>query len=287
MKYSTLKEFFPSEDFEAWYGSMLPTFGEWSGRYWEQRAIMSRHEGEKQPDAYVRAVSYASRAVTLLDDTYSYTTLGTVLAARATLEAESDWETCLKYYERAYDAFQAAGLRDRDNLVTWTAYLRSTLPVLENLSAGSDAELAELRARIRADWMSIYEHVAAKLLGGNLARSNHNALLRRFGLANTSLNRTSDSPPPSAAVSETKPSIEGLATVGNVLTVIPGVWPPTHTLSYKWKRNGIEIQGEARESYFVSEADIGSSISVVVTGKRLGYGPLSKSTSPTRPVEAP
>lgn len=83
MTYSNMTEFFPHAELDSWYESLAPSFGSWSARYWEQRAIMGRHLGRTRPEMLSAAESFASRAVNIVRDAYSLTTLGTVLLAKA------------------------------------------------------------------------------------------------------------------------------------------------------------------------------------------------------------
>jgi hypothetical protein len=155
MTHKNLAEVFPEGNLEGWYASLLPGFGDWSGRYWEQRAIMSRRLGEEDPDALARAESYAERAVTLLEDAYSYTTLGTVLAARG---SKADIAMVGDYYDRTFDAFEKASELDPQNLVTWMAFLGHTLKILDRLS--SEGQVDELWDRLTEDWVRIQDSVA-------------------------------------------------------------------------------------------------------------------------------
>lgn len=177
MTYRNLAEIFPDQDLEDWYAQLLPEFGSWSGRYWEQRAIMSRHKGISDEAALARAESFAMRAVSLLRDPYSYTTLGTVLAARA---AHGDISGISKFYDGAYDAFESAGKLDPQNLVTWLAFLRHALPILERVTELESPELADLEERIVDDWEEIYGQIQSLSSASESTQLELQSLRARF-----------------------------------------------------------------------------------------------------------
>ncbi|WP_433754632.1 SIR2 family protein [Nocardia sp. CA-135398] len=154
MIWRNLTEAFPSADLDRWYETLRPTF-DWSARYWEQRAIMSRHEGSAEYLA--RAESYARRAVSLRPDSYSYTTLGTVLAARAAAGPE---DTIASYYEKMGEAFGTATVLEPNNPVTWLARLRHTLPIVQRMREIGTIEGIR-RSEIEDEWLSMYSSAMA------------------------------------------------------------------------------------------------------------------------------
>lgn len=63
------------------------------------------------------------------------------------------------------------------------------------------------------------------------------------------------------------PTVAGTARVGSVLTAKPGTWGPAGVaLSYQWKRNGAPIPGATGARYTVRASDLGTRLSVAVTG---------------------
>ena len=86
------------------------------------------------------------------------------------------------------------------------------------------------------------------------------------------------------------PTISGSAKVGNTLTVATGTWQPAPVaLTYQWLRDGVAISGATASSYTLVAADSGKSISVQVTGSKVGYTTVSKVSSavavePTQPT---
>jgi len=76
------------------------------------------------------------------------------------------------------------------------------------------------------------------------------------------------------------PLIVGSRAVGTSLSVNPGSWDSGVALSYQWLKNGTPIVGNVGAEYLVSASDFGSSISVSVSGSRVGYSPAERVSSP-------
>ncbi|WP_364306743.1 S8 family serine peptidase [Paenarthrobacter nitroguajacolicus] len=95
---------------------------------------------------------------------------------------------------------------------------------------------------------------------------------------------------PTAAVkpgllSAVEPTLSGSAYVGNALTVDPGTWGPEPVeLSYQWYRAGTLIADATEPIYTPSDPDAGKTLTATVTGTKLAYGTVSKSTKPTAVV---
>jgi len=67
------------------------------------------------------------------------------------------------------------------------------------------------------------------------------------------------------------PMITGTAQVGQVLTANPGTWTPAPTtFSYQWLRNGVAIAGATGATYTPVAADVGTTLTVRVTGTPAG-----------------
>ena len=63
-----------------------------------------------------------------------------------------------------------------------------------------------------------------------------------------------------------KPSISGATVVGSTLTATTGSWSPTPTeYYYDWLRDGEFIVGSYDSTYTLTAADLGKSITVLVT----------------------
>lgn len=68
------------------------------------------------------------------------------------------------------------------------------------------------------------------------------------------------------------PSISGYNQVGNTLTASTGSWSPSPTtLSYQWRRDGMDINFANSSTYVVTGDDYNRNISVAVTASRTGY----------------
>ena len=92
---------------------------------------------------------------------------------------------------------------------------------------------------------------------------------------------------PDRAITGSTPAIGGAAVVGNSLTAATQNWTPSDvTYSYQWRRNGTAIPGAQSGSYQVQPADVGTGLSVTVTGSRFFGTSVSFTSAPTAPVAA-
>jgi hypothetical protein len=82
------------------------------------------------------------------------------------------------------------------------------------------------------------------------------------------------------------PTISGIPSVGQRLTVVPGVWAPAASWAYVWKRDGAIIAGARASGYRLAVADAGKKITVEVTGTRSGYTPSTQTSLETATVAA-
>jgi len=83
------------------------------------------------------------------------------------------------------------------------------------------------------------------------------------------------------------PTITGTAKVGSTLTAVPGVWGPAPvTLTYQWKANGLSVVGGTAATYVPVTGDVGKTITVTVTGSKVGYTTASKTSAATAAVLA-
>lgn len=88
-----------------------------------------------------------------------------------------------------------------------------------------------------------------------------------------------------APVNGVIPAISGIAQVGQVLTVWPGVWAPFGTFTYQWKNEGIAIPGATSSTYTPVVGDVGDNITCTVTCTNTG-GTASATSAETLPVIA-
>jgi len=86
------------------------------------------------------------------------------------------------------------------------------------------------------------------------------------------------------ALTGATPTITGTARVGQILTAKPGTWGPAPvTLSYQWYRGTSAISGATAATYKLVTADKAASITVKVTGTKVGYTTLTKSSTAVKP----
>ena len=149
---------FPNQDIDSFYETLRTTFGDWNGRYWEQRAIHSKGIRD-----WPAAESFAARAVSLYDDAFTRTTYGTVLINRAEEFSNALSEAWVDFYERGRIQFDQARSREPENRVTQFAYLEATLALLGSLlvntrdgRSSSSSISSERTADISAEWRASY-----------------------------------------------------------------------------------------------------------------------------------
>lgn len=90
----------------------------------------------------------------------------------------------------------------------------------------------------------------------------------------------------SAPVNTSLPTISGSTDQGKTLTANPGVWTGGPTFTYQWLRNATAIGGATSSTYTTTAADIGSLVSVTVTGTN-GAGSSSATSGTVGPIRAP
>ena len=74
------------------------------------------------------------------------------------------------------------------------------------------------------------------------------------------------------------PTVSGTAKAGQTLTAKVGTWDSGVKLSYQWLRNGVAIKGATKATYKLVAADKGKKISVKVTGSKVGYTAVVKTS---------
>jgi hypothetical protein len=75
------------------------------------------------------------------------------------------------------------------------------------------------------------------------------------------------------------PTVSGTLQVGHTVTASPGTWDSGVALTYQWLRNGKPITGATGSTYALVAADRRAKVSVVVTGSKTGYTPLSRTSA--------
>ncbi|MFM5903696.1 MAG: hypothetical protein ACKOOD_01265, partial [Microbacteriaceae bacterium] len=68
----------------------------------------------------------------------------------------------------------------------------------------------------------------------------------------------------------------GTTKVGKTLTSDAGTWDAGVKLSYQWLRNGTSISGATKSTYKLTSADNGKTITVSITGSKLGFETVTK-----------
>jgi protocatechuate 3,4-dioxygenase beta subunit len=81
------------------------------------------------------------------------------------------------------------------------------------------------------------------------------------------------------------PTVSGTTTVGQTLSAKPGTWAPaTVTLTYQWLRAGTAISGATASTYKLAAADAGKAITVKVTGSKVGFTTVAKTSTATTAI---
>jgi hypothetical protein len=89
------------------------------------------------------------------------------------------------------------------------------------------------------------------------------------------------------APTATTPAITGTPKVGQTLSVPAPTWSVTGvTTAYQWQRNGTAIPGATAPSYTVVPDDVGTSLTLAITGTKAGYAPGSVTTAPVTGLPA-
>ncbi|WP_142110938.1 hypothetical protein [Rarobacter incanus] len=82
------------------------------------------------------------------------------------------------------------------------------------------------------------------------------------------------------------PVVSGRAQVGSTLVAEPGTWTAGAALTYEWQADGDAIAGATTDSLVLTSAQLGKTITVVVTGSKSGYEPARLTSIPTAAVTA-
>ncbi len=91
---------------------------------------------------------------------------------------------------------------------------------------------------------------------------------------------------PAAVLTQTPvPTITGTTKVGRTLTANPGTWAPAPVdLAFQWLRDGAVIEGATGPAHLLAPEDVASRIAVTVTGSKVGYGSVAKTSVATGEV---
>lgn len=83
------------------------------------------------------------------------------------------------------------------------------------------------------------------------------------------------------------PKITGTKKVTKKLTAKPGAWTSGTRFTYKWYANGKVIKKATGKTFTLRVAQAGKKISVKVTGKKVGYTTVSRTSAKTAKVGYP
>ncbi|WP_053773508.1 carboxypeptidase regulatory-like domain-containing protein [Clavibacter capsici] len=86
-------------------------------------------------------------------------------------------------------------------------------------------------------------------------------------------------------ITSSVPTITGDVKVGSVLTARPGAWS-TALFDYVWFADDVRIPGATGWTYSPVAADVGTRLTVTVTGRDVGYAPASRTSGRTPAVVA-
>jgi alpha-tubulin suppressor-like RCC1 family protein len=75
------------------------------------------------------------------------------------------------------------------------------------------------------------------------------------------------------------PVVSGVGMIGQTLAVTPGSWDAGTSFTYKWLRDGVVIPEAALSTYQVTVADGLASISAQITGSKVGYLSVTRTSS--------
>jgi len=102
------------------------------------------------------------------------------------------------------------------------------------------------------------------------------------GFTSVSKTSTSTSVIGLGALTAPSPIISGSVRVGQRLTAAAGTWAPAPvSVTYQWYRGGTAITGSTASTYALTSSDLGASMTVKVTGRKLGYATTTKSSTAT------
>lgn len=180
-------------------------------------------------------------------------------------------------------AVDATSQSDGSVKVTWTAPTDDGGSTVTGYSVTlSPSSGSDLTKTVLGTTQATFENVAAGTWTAKVSATN---------LAGTGVS-TSDASPltitsaPTAFSLAPNPTISGTAQVGQSLTAVRGTWDSGVTFTYQWNQDGSPISGATSATYTILSSDLGSTISVSVTGTKTGYATTTRTSSSTSAVIA-
>lgn len=178
MSAKILRDIFPNIDIDILYQQILPQYGDWNARYWEQRSIYARLAGHHD-----RAVSFSERAVSVWDDSFTRNTLAVNLMSKATALAGQEDAGWRLFYDRAIHEFEFAKERDRAQFVSRWACLTSLLELISVLEQrAAQSGMQEPIDDLLDQWSSAYAEYRISLprIDGSIAIKDAEKLSSRY-----------------------------------------------------------------------------------------------------------
>ncbi|MEV7396920.1 GDSL-type esterase/lipase family protein [Aeromicrobium sp. NPDC092404] len=80
------------------------------------------------------------------------------------------------------------------------------------------------------------------------------------------------------------PTVGGVLAPDEVAHADPGGWTPGTSFAYAWAADGVPIPGATGPDHTISAEEIGSRLSVKVTGSKQGFETVSRTSAPSAPV---
>ena len=225
----------------------------------------------------ISGASNGTYVVTVLD-------VGSAISARVTGSKEGFASTTLSSAETA--VIPALTLTSSNPTIAGTAEVGQSLEAsVTGWTAGTSFDYQWLRdgTAIPGATSSTYV-VTIDDVSGELSVSVTGS---QVGYTSKGLTSAATTTVPELTLDSATPSISGEAEVGETLTAIPGEWTEGASLGYQWRRDGDAISGASGASYLVAIGDVGSQISVSVTGRKAGYTTKTVNSVATTTVPVP
>ncbi|MBS4104373.1 SIR2 family protein [Tsukamurella paurometabola] len=152
---------FPEADLDLFYDELRPIFGSWNGRYWEQWAIYA-----KSTQDWGRAESFAARAVSMYDDAFTRTTLGTILLNKSEALARLGDVAWQGFFERGVKELRVAqGSDSGGRRVAYFALLTASLSLMDALARAAGGDNVNGFDKVATEFSETYAVLRVTLVG--------------------------------------------------------------------------------------------------------------------------